>query len=205
MTTPAYWPKAKTHLSKNDPALKKIIASYKGEGLSLRPDPFYTLARSIAGQQISVKAAASVWRRLEMAVTVTPEAVANTGHDILRACGFSASKVIYLHALAEHFLENKALIKHWPKMSDEEIMKELTSIKGIGRWTAEMFLIFHLGRPDVFPVADLGLQKAMQRAYPKKRLLKPDSYRKLAEAWQPYRSAATWYLWRSLDPVPVAY
>ncbi len=202
---PSYWPQAKAHLSKNDPALKKIIGNYKGEGLTLRGNAFYTLARSIAGQQISVKAADSVWRRMEMAVAIEPEAVANTGHDMLRACGLSTGKVIYMHALANHFLENKPLIKQWPQMTDEEIIKELTSVKGIGRWTAEMFLIFHLGRPDVFPVADLGLQKAMKLAYPKKRLLKPDSYRKLAAHWQPYRSAATWYLWRSLDPVAVAY
>lgn len=136
---------------------------------------------------------------------MTPEIVAYMPAEKLRSCGLSAAKVIYMHALANHFLENKATIKRWPKMSDDEIIKELVGIKGIGRWTAEMFLIFHLGRPDVFPVADLGLQKAIKLAYPKKRFLKPVSYRNLAENWRPYRSAATWYLWRSLDPVPVAY
>lgn len=203
--TPSYWPKAKTHLSKTDPALKKIIAAYKGEGLMLRGDAFYTLARSIAGQQISVKAADSVWRKLQAAVAIKPDAVANAAHDTLRAAGLSTGKVIYMHALANHFLENQSMLKSWPKMSDEEIIKELTSIKGIGRWTAEMFLIFHLGRPDVFPVADLGLQKAMRLAYPKKRFANPASYKKLAAQWQPYRTAATWYLWRSLDPLPVEY
>ncbi len=206
MTSPAYWNEAKAHLGKRDKTLKKIIASYEGEILALKGDAFYTLARSIIGQQISVKAADSVWRKFEMVVgTAKPETVAVADTTLLRSAGLSASKVVYMQALAQHFIENAKTIKRWPKMSDEEIIEELTSIKGIGKWTAEMFLIFHLGRPDVFPVADLGLQKGIFRHYNDSEKMHIDEVKKLAERWKPYRSVATWYLWRSLDPVPVEY
>lgn len=206
MTTPSYWHDAKKHLSRRDKVLKKIIAAYEGELMVQKGDAFYTLARAIAGQQISVKAADTIWKRFEAAIgKVSPENAANAPAELLRGCGFSASKVLYLHALSNHFLENKATIKRWPKMTDEEIIAELTSIKGIGRWSAEMFLIFHLGRPDVFPVADLGLLKAIYRHYHNAQKMPLSEVKALAEPWKPYRSVATWYLWRSLDPVPVAY
>lgn len=204
--TPAYWNEAKAHLSKKDKKLGKIIASYDGEMMVTRGDHFYTLARAIVGQQISVKAADSVWKKLEAALgKVTPENAANCPAEILRPCGLSGSKVIYLNALAEHFLQNKSVIKNWPKMSDDEIIAELTSIKGIGRWSAEMFLIFHLARPDVLPVGDIGLLKAIYKHYNKGEKLPLHEVRRLAQRWRPYRSVATWYLWRSLDPVPVSY
>lgn len=204
--TPTYWNEAKQHLSKRDKKLAKIIAEYKGEMMMRKGDAFFTLARAIAGQQISVKAADSVWKKLVAAVDkVSPEVIANTDATVLRGCGLSTGKVIYMHALANHFLENKAMIKRWPKMTDDEIITELTSIKGIGRWTAEMFLIFHLGRPDVLPVGDLGLLKAIYRHYNKSEKMPLPEVRKLAEKWSPYRSVATWYLWRSLDPLPVEY
>jgi DNA-3-methyladenine glycosylase II len=206
MTSPVYWDDAKAHLSRRDKKLGKIIASYQGEALTLKGDPFFTLARSIAGQQISVKAADSVWRKFEASVKkVKPEVVLETDVATLRAAGLSNSKVVYMHALAQHFIDNKKLIRRWPEMSDEEITKELVSIKGIGKWTAEMFLIFHLGRPDVFPIADLGLQKGIFRHYNASEKMHLDEVRKLGERWKPYRSVATWYLWRSLDPVPVEY
>ncbi len=204
--TPEYWHIAKTHLSKKDKTLKKIIAAYEGELMVTRGDAFFTLARAIVGQQISVKAADSVWKKLVAALgSITPENVANAGSDILRPCGLSNSKVIYLHALAEHFLQNKKRIKHWPKMTDEEIIAELTSVKGIGRWTAEMFLIFYLARPDVLPLADLGMLKAIYRHYNQSDKMTLADVKALSERWRPYRSVATWYLWRSLDPVPVSY
>ena len=204
--TPDYWEEAKLHLSKRDKALKKIIAGYKSEGMRVRGDAFYTLARAIIGQQISTKAADTIWQRFEKTVgKVTPQRVANADSSILRPCGLSTSKVIYMHALANHFLENKKTIKRWPEMTDDEIIKELTSIKGIGRWTAEMFLIFTLARPDVLPMADLGLLKGIYRLYNKGEKMPPDEVKALAERWRPYRTVATWYLWRSLDPVPVAY
>lgn len=204
--TPAYWDEATAALSKKDKVMKAIIASYHGEAMSLRGDPFYTLARSITGQQISVKAADSVWNRVMMATnTMTPRTLANTGSDILRACGLSERKVIYMHALANHFLDNKTLIERWPSMDDEAIIEELITIKGIGRWTAEMFLIFGLGRPDVFPVDDLGLLKGIYRHYNKSKKLPLAKVQAIGERWRPWRSVGTWYMWRVLDPVPVAY
>jgi DNA-3-methyladenine glycosylase II len=203
---PPYWEEAKAHLSKRDKVLKKIIASYEGELMVTKGDAFFTLARAIVGQQISVKAADSIWKKLVATLgKIKPDIVANAPSEVLRPCGLSNSKVVYLHALADHFLQNKKRIKAWPAMGDEEIIKELTSIKGIGRWTAEMFLIFHLGRSDIFPVGDLGLLKAIYRHYNKSDKMALADVRDLGERWQPYRSVATWYLWRSLDPVPVEY
>ena len=201
-----YWDKAKLHLSKRDKTLAKIIKSYQGEMMRPRGDAFYTLARSIIGQQISVKAADSVWKKFEAEVKkVTPKNVLAASIEKLRACGLSGQKVVYMHSLSEHFLANKKQINNWPNMDDEAIIRELTTIKGIGRWSAEMFMMFHLGRQDIFPVADLGLQKAIFRHYNKSEKLPLSAVRKLGETWQPYRSVATWYLWRSLDPVPVEY
>lgn len=205
-STPDYWHDACSYLSKKDKKLGKLIGAYEGEIMTLRPDPFYTLARSITGQQISVKAADSVWNRvLAAADEIKPDIIANMPAEDLRACGLSARKVLYMHALASHFLENKKTITNWPKMSDEEIIKELTSIHGIGRWTVEMLLIFHLGRPDVFPMADIGMHKAVFRYYNKDNPMALQDIRNLGERWRPYRTVATWYLWRALDPVPVAY
>lgn len=204
--TPDYWPKAIAHLKKRDKQLAAIIKAYKGDALQLRGDGFKTLARAIVGQQISVKAADSVWKKFEAAVKkVTPDNVANADSTILRPCGLSERKVIYMHALANHFLENKKTIKNWPNMEDEDIIKELVSIKGIGRWTAEMFLIFGLGRPDVFPTLDLGLIKGIQRHYNGSNPLPDKKILAIGENWRPYRSVGTWYMWRALDPVPVSY
>ena len=206
MTSPDYWSQATAALSKKDKKLKSIIDAYKGEIMTLRGDAFFTLARSITGQQISVKAADSVWNKVVAALDkITPKIVANTDSTVLRACGLSTQKVLYMHALANHFLENKTLVAAWPEMADEDILKDLTSIHGIGRWTAEMFLIFNLARPDVFPVADIGLQKAIFRHYKNSEKMTPTEIRAIGERWRPYRTVATWYLWRSLDPVPVAY
>lgn len=203
---PPYWEDAKIYLRKKDKALKKIIDAYEGELLVTKGDAFFTLARAIVGQQISVKAADSIWKRFhEKVKKMKPEHVVAVPVEELRACGLSGSKVAYLHSLAHHFINNKKLIKRWPEMDDEAIIQELTSIKGIGRWTAEMFLIFHLGRPDIFPVADLGVLKAIYRHYNNSDKMKLADVRKIAEKWAPYRSVATWYLWRSLDPVPVEY
>lgn len=206
MASPEYWPEAIIHLKKRDKTLAKIINAYKGEVMQLKGKSFETLARAIVGQQISVKAADSVWKKFVAANSkITPEIIANTDAKILCACGLSQRKVIYMHALANHFLDNIQTIKNWPKMSDEDIITELTSIHGIGRWTAEMFLIFALGRSDVFPLLDLGLLKAIYRHYNNDEKMPKKAILALGERWRPYRSVATWYLWRSLDPVPVSY
>lgn len=203
---PEYWPKATKALSARDAVMKQIVRSYKGERLAPRGDAFYTLARAIAGQQISVKAADTVWKRLEEAAgNMHHETIRAMEEGALRACGLSASKVRYLHGLSDHFTEHALHAFDWSGVDDEEAIKMLVSIKGIGRWTAEMFLIFHLARPDVFPLADIGVQKAMRKHYGGGRALPLARMEKIALKWKPWRSVATWYLWRSLDPVPVVY
>jgi DNA-3-methyladenine glycosylase II len=174
--------------------------------LARRGEPFLTLARAIVGQQISVKAAQSVWDRLVVCVgEMTPESVLAKQRPLLRACGLSDRKTEYIADLAQHFADGQIHVQRWPQMGDEEIIAELVAVRGIGRWTAEMFLIFNLLRPDVFPLDDLGLQKAICRSYYKRKKVSVNTLRRLGESWRPWRSVATWYLWRSLDPLPVEY
>lgn len=205
MTQPHYWNDARTHLSRC-PTMAQLIARYEGEALGARGEGFYTLIRAITGQQISVKAADAVWGRVMKAVNpLTPENLLRKREATLRKCGFSASKVVYARNVAAYFIAHNVTPEYWDALDDAAVIRELTSIKGIGTWTAEMFLMFYLLRPDVFPVGDLGLIKAIDLHYTGGVRLKPADYRALAEAWVPYRTVASWYLWRSLDPVPVAY
>ncbi len=206
LMTPEYWDKAKRTLIRRDPVLATVIRSYRGETMKLRGKGFQTLARAIVGQQISVKAADSIWRRVRKSVVrVNPKRMAYAPSEELRACGLSNAKVLYMHSLANHFLENARQIRQWPRMEDEAIIGELTTIKGIGRWTAEMFLIFALGRPDVFPIDDLGLLKGIYRLYNGGEKMTKDAVLAVGETWRPYRSLGTWYMWRVLDPLPVLY
>jgi len=181
-----------------------IMRQHPGVYMMVRGEPFMTLARAICGQQISVKAAQSVWNRVVVCLEekITPEAVVATARKKLRACGLSDRKTEYIADLAQHFVDGKIHPQRWPEMDDEAIIAELVDVRGIGRWTAEMFLMFNLLRPDVFPLDDLGLQKALRLSYRKKSL---KSMKALGETWRPWRSVATWYLWRSLDPLPVEY
>jgi DNA-3-methyladenine glycosylase II len=202
---PEYWDKAKRDLSRNDPVMAAIIRRHPRVYLEPRGEPFHTLARAIVGQQISVKAAQSVWNRFAgLVADVHHDNVLKAKVRDLRACGLSARKCEYIQDLAQRFADGHVHIHRWPQMSDDEVIEDLTQVRGIGRWTAEMFLMFNLLRPDVFPLDDLGLRKGIQLAYFKR---KPalSSMRRLGERWRPYRSVATWYLWRSLDPVPVEY
>jgi DNA-3-methyladenine glycosylase II len=202
---PEYWDQAKRSLARRDPVMAAIMRSRPKVFLMRRGEPFLTLARAIAGQQISVKAAQSVWDRFALCVgNVTPEAVLARKRPELRACGLSDRKVEYIADLAQHFADGAIHVDRWPEMDDEAIIAELVEVRGIGRWTAEMFLIFNLLRPDVFPLDDLGLQKGIQRAY-FKRPVGLKTMQKLGATWRPWRSVATWYLWRSLDPLPVEY
>ena len=203
---PEYWQRAKRALARRDEILARIIRRHPRIALESRGDAFRTLARSIVGQQISVKAAQSVWNRFAARVgTVTPAAVCRCRATSLRACGLSTQKTGYLMDLGRRFASGALDPAHWNALDDEALIAELTQVKGIGRWTAEMFLIFYLTRPDVLPVADLGLQKAMRLSYNRGRPLTPRRMHKIAAAWAPWRSVATWYLWRSLDPIPVEY
>jgi DNA-3-methyladenine glycosylase II len=206
LTTPEFWAKAKRTLARRDPRLKSIIRSYRGEAMQLRGQGFQTLVRAIVGQQISVKAADSIWKKLLAAlVRITPQRVASAPYELLRSCGLSNSKALYMHSLAAHFLVNSAKIKRWPLMEDEAIIEELVTIKGVGRWTAEMFLIFGLGRADVFPIDDLGLVKGIYRHYNNGEPMAKAELLAVGEGWRPYRSVGTWYMWRVLDPVAVVY
>ena len=205
--TPRYWQRASSELARADPVLARLVERFAGMALVSRGDAFATLLRSIVGQQISVKAADSVWARLLDALSsvVTPRAVLASERETLRACGLSQRKVEYVFDLAQHFASGQIHVDRWTAMSDAEIIAELTAVRGIGVWTAEMFLIFHQLRPDVFPLDDIGLQKAVALHYcqgerPGRRLLAEHG-----ERWRPWRSVATWFLWRSLDPLPVEY
>ncbi len=206
MTAPGYWQQATRELSQRDAVIKKLITTTRGLTLHSRGDAFNTLARSIVGQQISVKAAENVWQRLAATVpAIRPEVIHAHDAEALRACGLSRGKVVYLQDLARYFVENRLDVRRWKKMSDDELIVELTQVRGIGRWTAEMFLIFHMTRPNVLPVDDIGLQRAMSLHYNHGKPLSKLKMNSIATRWLPWRSVATWYLWRSLDPIPVEY
>lgn len=203
---PEYWQQAGQELAAADPVMAELIGRYPNVSLASRGDAFSTLARSIVGQQISVKAADAVWARFVARVgAVTPEAVLVQGETGLEGCGLSRRKMEYMVDLAGHFADGRLDTGRWATMEDEAIIQALCTVRGIGRWTAEMFLIFNLMRPDVFPVDDIGLQRAVFSHYfgGEKQLLK--TLRQWGESRRPWRTVATWYLWRSLDPVPVEY
>ncbi len=203
---PEYWDRAKRTLSRRDPVMAAIMRRHPRVHLAARGEPFQTLARAIVGQQISVKAAQSVWNRvLEVAPGMTPAEVLALERPRLRDCGLSERKTEYIADLARHFAEGTVHPHRWPEMDDAAVVADLVAVRGIGRWTAEMFLMFNLLRPDIYPLGDLGLLKAVRASYFKGRKVPLSRIRKLGLGWQPWRSVATWYLWRSLDPLPVEY
>jgi DNA-3-methyladenine glycosylase II len=200
---PSYWQDALIYLTAQDAVLAKLIDAYPNEVLKNQGNPFTTLMRAVVGQQISIKAADGIWKRLEGRIEVfSPAYFLMVEEDLLRECGLSRPKVSYLKAIALAF-ENQLLTpEYWDRMSDEEVIQQLLKIRGIGQWTAEMFLIFYLNRPDILPLSDIGLLNAIKRHYgnPSKIIIL-----EIAEVWQPYRTVATWYLWRSLDATVVQY
>ncbi len=204
---PNYWEQACAELMKQDRIMRKLIPKYGDGILGSRGDAFTTLARSIVGQQISVAAAQSVWNRtLEtLQHEVTPARVLKTKQEDLRASGLSNRKVEYIRDLADHFHHGRLHTEQWTKMDDEDLIKELSSIRGIGRWTAEMFLIFNLMRPNVLPLDDIGLIRAISINYFSGEPVSRHEAREVAANWAPWRTVATWYMWRSIDPIPVEY
>ncbi|HMN57200.1 MAG TPA: DNA-3-methyladenine glycosylase, partial [Ottowia sp.] len=195
--TPAYWDAACEHLTRKDRVLRRLIPRFGDACLQSRGDAFVTLARSIVGQQISVKAAQSVWERFEaLPRRMTPAAVLKLKVDDMRGAGLSARKVEYLVDLALHFDAGKIHVDDWVAMDDESIIAELVAIRGIGRWTAEMFLMFHLLRPDVLPLDDVGLIKGISTNYFSGEPVSRSEAREVAAGWAPWRSVATWYMWR---------
>jgi DNA-3-methyladenine glycosylase II len=206
VVTPEYWAQACQHLVKKDRVMKRLIPQFGDACLQSRGDAFVTLARSIVGQQISVKAAQTVWDRFAaLPKKMTPALVLKLKVDDMRAAGLSVRKVEYLVDLALHFSSGDVHEKQWAAMEDEAIIEELVAIRGIGRWTAEMFLMFYLMRPNVLPLDDVGLINGISRNYFSGEPVSRSDAREVAQAWKPYCTVATWYIWRSLDPVPVAY
>ncbi len=208
VATPDYWDDACRHLSRRDRVMKKLIPRFGEARLKSQGDAFTTLARSIVGQQISVKAAQSVWGRFIQAVggsheQLRPADVQAMTVPGLREAGLSARKSEYLLDLARHFHDRQVHVDQWQQMDDEAIVAELVAIRGIGRWTAEMFLIFHLMRPNIMPMDDLGLIKGISVNYFSGEPVSRAEAREVGEAWAPFRSVATWYIWRSLEPIPL--
>ncbi|MEP7056664.1 MAG: DNA-3-methyladenine glycosylase 2 family protein [Caldimonas sp.] len=203
------WDDACKHLSKRDRVMRKLIPRFGDGRLQSPGDAFTTLARSIVGQQISVTAAQSVWYRFaglmsDPSSRLSPDAVLALEPPAIRAAGLSARKVEYLRDLAQHFQAGSVHVQQWQQMDDEAIIEELVAIRGIGRWTAEMFLIFHLMRPNVLPLDDVGLIKGISVNYFSGEPVSRAEAREVGDAWAPFRSVATWYIWRSLDPLPIA-
>ncbi len=203
---PKYWKQAIKELQQTDSILKTIIDDKSQLDIKIKTDPFITLARAIVGQQISVKAAETIWRRLvELESKLNPSTIVKLSEKKLKKVGLSTRKIDYLKDLGIKFTANKFDVKTWSKLDDTEITQQLVTVKGIGEWTAEMFLIFYMGRPDVFPLADIGLQRAMSIHYKNKQPITKQEMITIAKKWIPWRTVATWYLWRSIDPIPVEY
>tara|TARA_B100000686_G_C16676485_1_gene909408 strand:- start:368 stop:1012 length:645 start_codon:yes stop_codon:yes gene_type:complete len=203
---PTYWYRAKKELIAADPVIADVIKGCGRGRLVGQGDPFVTLVRSIVAQQISVRAADSIWNRLvETAGSISPKIVADRDEAELQSAGLTRRKASYIRDMAVAFLEGSVAPKIWHAKDDEGVISELVGLRGVGRWTAEMFLIFHLLRPNILPLDDIGLIRACERHYAAGKEMTREDIEQLAERWKPWRSVATWYLWRSLDPTPVAY
>ena len=204
---PFYWYKAKTILSKRDPILRKIIKKFNKGFLTTRKDPFFSLCRTIIGQQISTKAADSIWSKFEIKCNkkIIPDTVLKLTSRSLRNAGLSRQKINYLKNIAKSFKNKSFNIKNLKKMDDDLAIDYITQLKGLGVWSAQMFLMFNLNRPDIFPTKDIGLIRAISKNYktsypPNKKFLN-----KISKIHSGYRSVFTWYMWRSIDPVDVEY
>ena len=205
MSKPKYWEDAKKYLISKDKKLGKLIIKYP-DYLKSRKDPFFSLCKSIVGQQISVQAANAVWKKLDAkAKKMTPENILKLTTRQLASCGLSRQKIDYLKILANKFHTGEIDIKKLKKMDDDEAIKYLSQVKGIGKWTAEMFLFFNQLRPNIFPIQDIGLLRAISVNYKTSYPPTSKELEKYQKKWSPYCTVATWYLWRSIDPVPVNY
>jgi len=204
---PEYWGRACAELMNHDRILRKIIPKYGSRFLMTRGDAFTTLARSIVGQQISVAAAQSVWNKVLLASKdkVNPKNILALPVEELRVAGLSGRKVEYIRDLAEHFDSGRLHANQWKGMEDEDIIKELSAIRGIGRWTAEMFLIFNMVRPNILPLDDVGLIKAISLNYFSGEPVTRHEAREVAANWAPWQTVATWYMWRSIDPTAIEH
>ena len=204
---PIYWQNAKKKLSKKDPVIRKIIKKYNKGFLTTRNNPFFSLCRTIVGQQISTKAADSIWLKFEKKCKkhITPNTVIKISSRNLRSAGLSRQKVSYLKNIAKAFINKSFDVKKIKKMNDEDAISYITKLKGLGVWSAEMFLMFNLNRPNIFPIKDIGLLRAISKNYkksypPNKRFLN-----KISKIHKGNLTTFTWYMWRSIDPTDVEY
>ena len=203
---PKYWNKGIIYLSNKDKVLKKIIDQFPKQSLILNDNSFHALINSIIGQQISVSAANSMKKKLfALKKNITPRTIKNIKKIDLKICGLSKQKILYINNISDFFVENKKFIYEIDKSEDQYIREKLIEIKGIGNWTVDMFLIFTHGSSNIFPTGDLGFIKAISKHYKKDLPLDDNFLSTLLKRWSPYSSIATWYLWRSLDPIPVSY
>jgi len=206
-SSPVYWQKAKKILSKRDPVLRVIIKKYKKGFLTTKNNPFFSLCRTIVGQQISTKAADSIWSKFEKKCRkrIVPKVVLKLSSKNLKSAGLSRQKVSYLKNIAKAFKNRSFNIKKIQKMNDDEAISYITKLKGLGVWSAQMFLMFNLNRPDIFPIKDIGLLRSISKNYkttypPSKRFLN-----KISKLHSGYRTVSTWYFWRDIDSEDVEY
>ena len=204
---PVYWHNAKRILSKRDPVLRRVIKKHKKGFLTTRNNPFFSLCRTIVGQQISTKAANSIWSKFEEKCKkrIIPNTVLKLSSRTLKSAGLSRQKVSYLKNIAKGFINKSFSVRELKKMNDKEAINYVIKMKGLGVWSAEMFLMFNLNRPDIFPIQDIGLLRAISKNYktsypPSKRFLD-----KISKLHAGYRTVFTWYMWRSIDPTDVEY
>ena len=205
--SPKYWNEAKKILSKKDPVLKKIIKKFNKGYLKSRNDPFYSLCRTIVGQQISTKAADSIWLKFEKKCNnkIVPLTVLKLRTESLKSAGLSRQKISYLKNIAKSFKNKSFNIKNLKSMDDDLAINYITKLKGLGIWSAQMFLMFNLNRPDIFPTKDIGLIRAISKNYNKSYPPSKNFLNKISKMHSGYRSVFTWYMWRSIDPVDVEY
>ena len=203
---PKFWNKGKIYLSNKDKVLKNIISLYYNEHLDINYNYYHSLINSIIGQQISVTAAKSIKNKFfNLDNNITPPNILNLDMRLIKKCGLSKQKSMYIKNISSFFIKNKNFIKNINKYDELFIKEKLIEIKGVGNWTADMFLMFSFGSPNIFPDGDLGFLKAISKAYKKDLPLNINYLSKLKKRWSPYNSIATWYLWRSLDPIAINY
>ena len=204
---PVYWYKAKKILSRRDPIIRKIIKKYKKGFLATRNNPFFSLCRTIVGQQVSVASADSIWSKFakKCKKNIKPKVVLKISSRVLKSAGLSRQKISYLKIISKVFESKSFNVREIKKMNDSDAIEYITKLKGLGVWSAEMFLMFNLNRPDIFPVKDIGLLRAISKNYkvsypPSKKFLE-----KISKLHSGYRTVLTWYMWRSIDPTDVEY
>ena len=201
---PEYWDLAKKELSRKDDVLHEIINEYNDLELVSRGDLFYTLIRSVIGQQISVKAASTVWSRFcERIGDIEPKNILSADIEDLRSCGLSQRKAEYVIGISESWSDYDSV--EWKEMSDEEIIQKLIKLRGVGKWTAEMILIFTMLRPDVFPIGDIGMIRGIEKSYNSGERMSVEELYAISEKWKPWRTVACCFMWRTVDPEPVEY